>query len=51
MIQVVVRVLCIFPKKLELYVEKGGIEVSVGLLQKVLFLGTLEYCGECLERM
>ena len=30
------------PKKLELYsyVEKGGIEVSVGLLQKVALLGT-----------
>ena len=38
-------------RKLEVYVEKGGIEVSGGLLQKVALLGQLEYCSECLERM
>ena len=39
-IAVIVGALATFPKKLELYVEKGGIEVSVGLLQKVALLGT-----------
>ena len=40
MIPVVVGALGTIPKKLEVYLEKGGIEVSVGLLQKVALLGT-----------
>ena len=51
MIPVVVEALGTIPKKLELNLEKGGIEVSVGLLQKVALLGTLGYVGKCLERM
>ena len=39
-IPVVVESLDTIPKKLELYLEKGGIEVSMGLLQKVALLGT-----------
>ena len=39
-ILIVVGTLCTIPKKLEVYVEKGEIEVSVGLLQKVALLGT-----------
>ena len=39
-IPVVVGALGTIPKKLELYVEEGGIEVSVGVPQKVALLGT-----------
>ena len=39
-IPVVVGALGTIPKKLEVSLEKGGIEVSVGLLQKVALLGT-----------
>ena len=36
----VVGALSTISKKLELYAEKGGIEVSVGVLLKVTLLGT-----------
>ena len=51
MVPVLVGALGTIPKKLVLYVEKGGIEVSVGPLQKVALLGRLGYLGRCLERM
>ena len=41
MILVVVGALGTIPQKLELYVEKGGVEVSVGAPQKVVLLGTV----------
>ena len=47
-ILVVVGALGTIPQKLELYVEKGGIEVSVGVLQKVALLGTVGILGKVL---
>ena len=49
-IAVVVGALGTIPKKLEVYVEKRGIEVSVGQLQKLALLGTVRKCWEILVR-
>ena len=40
MIPAVVGALGTIPKKLELYVEKGGMEVIMDVLQKVTIFGT-----------